>query len=217
MSTGTTSPSIQPTDEELSVFEVLLGAAKISDKPVVVRVAGGWVRDKLLGQPSLDMDVCLDTLTGEQFALLIQKYLKDVNNSGQQCSKVGVIKANPDRSKHLETATMRIDAIDLDFVNLRTEEVYDNENNRIPSSVVFGTPEQDAYRRDFTVNSLFYNVHTCSVEDWTMKGLDDLLHEKIIRTPLDPLITLKDDPLRHVYFSKCLAFPLITYRYSCTT
>ena len=83
-----------------------------------------------------------------------------------------------------------------DFVNLRAE-VYENVDNRIPSSVEFGTPEEDAYRRDFTVNSLFYNLQSRKVEDWTNKGVNDM-KLKIIRTPLDPNITFRDDPLRLV-------------------
>lgn len=58
-----------------------------------------------------------------------------------------------------------------------------------------GTPLTDAMRRDFTINSLFYNIDTESVEDWTEKGIADI-HNKILRTPLDPLVTFKDDPLR---------------------
>ena len=72
-----------------------------------------------------------------------------------------VIKASCDQSKHLETATCRIKGIDLDFVNLRGEEYTNNSN------VVFGTPLQDAERRDLTINSLFYNINENTIEDFT--------------------------------------------------
>lgn len=58
-----------------------------------------------------------------------------------------------------------------------------------------GTPEEDALRRDITINTLFYNVHTRLVEDHTHLGLSDL-SQKLIRTPLEPLQTFRDDPLR---------------------
>jgi len=58
-----------------------------------------------------------------------------------------------------------------------------------------GTPLTDALRRDFTINSLFYNIDTDEVEDYTEKGISDI-ERKIIRTPLPPLVTFKDDPLR---------------------
>lgn len=52
-------------------------------------------------------------------------------------------------------------------------------------------------RRDFTINSLFYNIQTGEIEDWTRLGLSDL-KEKILRTPLDSKKTFEDDPLRVV-------------------
>ena len=58
-----------------------------------------------------------------------------------------------------------------------------------------GTPMEDASRRDLTINALFYNVNTNSVEDYTGIGLKDL-EDKIVRTPLPALRTLEDDPLR---------------------
>lgn len=58
-----------------------------------------------------------------------------------------------------------------------------------------GTPEEDAFRRDLTINALFYNINTSQIEDFTGKGVEDL-RNGIIRTPLEPLQTLTDDPLR---------------------
>ncbi|KAF6003565.1 CCA tRNA nucleotidyltransferase, mitochondrial [Cyanidiococcus yangmingshanensis] len=58
-----------------------------------------------------------------------------------------------------------------------------------------GTAAEDAYRRDLTINALFYNINTEQVEDWTQMGLRDLTNGQI-RTPLPPEITFLDDPLR---------------------
>ena len=58
-----------------------------------------------------------------------------------------------------------------------------------------GTPEEDALRRDLTINALFYNVATESIEDWTQRGLPDL-QALVARTPLPPRQTFLDDPLR---------------------
>jgi tRNA nucleotidyltransferase (CCA-adding enzyme) len=49
-----------------------------------------------------------------------------------------------------------------------------------------GTPEEDALRRDLTINAMFYNINEGKVEDLTGKGMDDLA-EGILRTPLEPL------------------------------
>ena len=50
-------------------------------------------------------------------------------------------------------------------------------------------------RRDLTINSMFYNINLGTVEDFSGYGLKDL-SERIARTPLDPLTTFTDDPLR---------------------
>jgi tRNA nucleotidyltransferase (CCA-adding enzyme) len=167
-----------------------------------IRIAGGWVRDKLLRQHSADVDVALDCMMGVQFARIVQCYLAQQaptmdDKPKTKQPKIGVIGANPSQSKHLETATMNIHGIDIDFVNLRAEEVYE-ENSRIPTSQTrnFGTPLEDALRRDFTINSLFYNIRTQKIEDWTGKGLDDLLIHRRIVTPVDAHETFHDDPLR---------------------
>ncbi len=80
----------------------------------------------------------------------------------------------------------------IDLVNLRSETY--SEDSRVPE-VQIGTPEQDAFRRDLTINSMFYNINEGKVEDFTGKGIGDLKN-RILRTPLDPLQTFLDDPLR---------------------
>lgn len=101
---------------------------------------------------------------------------------------MGVIPANPDQSKHLETATLRLHGLSIDMVHLRNETY--TEHSRIPTIAV-GTPKQDAERRDFTINTLFYNLNTGEVEDYTGRGLQDI-KDGIIRTPLEPKVTFMD-------------------------
>ena len=79
-------------------------------------------------------------------------------------------------------------------MNLRGGEEYVGDS-RVPTAE-FGTAKEDAERRDFTVNALFYNLGTKRVEDLTGRGLDDLLEKRKIATPLDPMETMRDDPLR---------------------
>jgi tRNA nucleotidyltransferase (CCA-adding enzyme) len=79
-------------------------------------------------------------------------------------------------------------------VNLRAEEQY-LPNSRIPVVKHFGTPYEDAMRRDFTINALFYNIHTRCIEDYSHRGIHDL-KRSIIVTPLSPFTTFHDDPLR---------------------
>ncbi|KAG1757935.1 hypothetical protein EDB19DRAFT_1659877 [Suillus lakei] len=162
------------------------------------RINGGWVRDKLLGMDSNDIDICLADMMGVTFAEGFVAFLSDQKDL--HVHKIAKIESNPDQSKHLETARTTLLGIDLDFVNLRSEEYA--EDSRIPTEIKFGTPLEDALRRDLTINALFYNVHTRSVEDFTEKGLDDL-RNGIIRTPLPPRETFMDDPLRVI---RCVRF-----------
>mmetsp|Transcript_36738 Transcript_36738/g.89137 ORF Transcript_36738/g.89137 Transcript_36738/m.89137 type:complete len:578 (-) Transcript_36738:2012-3745(-) len=185
---------------EINLFQCIRKACKAlregkldgySAKDVQVRVAGGWVRDKVLGMNSHDVDIALDSCTGEEFANCLKTYMQLFEN--EKIGKIGVIAANPDQSKHLETATMKVCGIEVDFSNLRHEAYADN--SRIPE-IVIGTPVEDSYRRDLTMNALYYNLHTNQVEDWTRRGLKDLLDTRLVTTPLEAYHTFRDDPLR---------------------
>ncbi|KAF4684460.1 CCA tRNA nucleotidyltransferase, mitochondrial [Perkinsus olseni] len=199
-------PAIVLTEKETAVFKVIMDTIHHFQLNTVPRAAGGWVRDKLLGKESDDIDIAVDDMSGETFAYKVKDFLATTSPNAS-CSSVGVVRANPDQSKHLETATLRVLDISLDVNNLRTETY--TQDSRIPV-VALGTPQEDASRRDFTINALFYNLRTASVEDFTGKGLEDL-RAGIIRTPLEPTITFQDDPLRilrAVRFSTRLGFRL---------
>ncbi|EXC29900.1 CCA tRNA nucleotidyltransferase [Morus notabilis] len=181
---------IEPTVTEAAIFERLLKTLDHFGLQNQLRVAGGWVRDKLLGKDCYDIDIALDNMSGSEFVEKVTEYLSE---NGEKAQGIAVIPSNPDQSKHLETARMRICDVWIDFVNLRCEEY--SENSRIPTKQTYGTPEEDAYRRDLTINSLFYNINTKSVEDYTKRGIADLKSGKIV-TPLPPKTTFMDDPLR---------------------
>ncbi|KAJ2726780.1 CCA tRNA nucleotidyltransferase, mitochondrial [Coemansia sp. Benny D115] len=128
-------------------------------------------------------------MSGYDLAQHVNQYLQD---TGHPVRTIAKISQNPERSKHLETATTSVLGLLVDFVNLRSE-IY-NSDSRIPQ-ISYGTPSEDAFRRDITINALFYNIHTKQVEDFTARGLDDL-RAGIVRTPLEPFKTFTDDPLR---------------------
>lgn len=197
MGTATASPplsvqvkdAIDLTDKESQIFNRLLEVLRNFSLDTQLRVAGGWVRDKLLGKDCYDIDIAIDNMMGKEFCEKVNEYL---SSTGQEVQGVHVIQSNPEQSKHLETARMKLFDMWVDFVNLRSEEYC--ETSRIPT-MRFGTAEEDAYRRDLTINSLFYNINTNSVEDLTGRGITDLKSGKIV-TPLPPKETFLDDPLR---------------------
>ncbi|KAJ5121520.1 uncharacterized protein N7515_009481 [Penicillium bovifimosum] len=174
------------------------------DSETVLRFTGGWVRDKLLGIGSNDIDVGISNMTGYQFGMALKDYLdvperlekyKDSLPTGKLHDAIvslHKIEANPEKSKHLETVTTKIFGLDIDLVNLRKETYTDDSRN---PQMEFGTAVEDALRRDATINALFYNLNESKLEDLTGRGLDDL-KKKIIRCPLEPYQTFKDDPLR---------------------
>lgn len=180
---------IKLTSDEKELFD-LLRSVIIEDFPnTSLRVAGGWVRDKLLNKQSSDIDFMVDNVSGEKIARHLSDKLK--------LEGPHVVEANPEASKHLETAGLKIpissgNVFDLDFAMAR-QEVY-SDDSRIPE-IKPATPQEDAFRRDLTINSLFFNIMTNEIEDFTGNGISDLKN-KIIRTPENPLKTFQDDPLR---------------------
>ncbi|KAM3161048.1 CCA tRNA nucleotidyltransferase, mitochondrial [Lachancea thermotolerans] len=192
-------PKLKLTETEQQICRLLkdytseYNKSRALSEPLELRITGGWVRDKLLGFNSHDLDIAVNTMSGEQLALEINDFLRRNHEScGITPHSIHKIDKNPEKSKHLETATTKLFGIDVDFVNLRSEE-YTTES-RIPV-VAFGTPKQDALRRDATLNALFYNIQNDEIEDFTGTGLEDL-NKGILRTPLPPLQTFLDDPLR---------------------
>lgn len=185
--------------------EIVEGGSDVRNHPeTVLRFTGGWVRDKLLGVDSHDIDVGISSMTGYQFGMALKQYLDDPQNlekykqslpEGKMHDAIvslHKIEANPEKSKHLETVTTKIFGLDIDLVNLR-KETY-SEESRNPQ-MEFGTATEDALRRDATINALFYNLNESRLEDLTEHGLEDM-RNKLIRTPMEPYQTFRDDPLR---------------------
>ncbi|KAL9586985.1 MAG: hypothetical protein Q9203_003669 [Teloschistes exilis] len=193
--------SIQLSEQEATLRQLLLDVSEYigtldgCSRPVL-RFTGGWVRDKLLGTGSKDIDIGIDCMTGFKFGTLMNQYLEQPEAQAKYpksvLGKLAKIAANPEKSKHLETVTTKIMGLEIDLVNLR-KETY-TEESRNPQ-MEFGTPEDDALRRDATVNALFYNLDKSEVEDLTGRGLEDM-KRGVLKTPLSPYQTFKDDPLR---------------------
>ncbi|KAG0127542.1 tRNA nucleotidyltransferase [Tuber indicum] len=193
----TTPRTLILTSKEATLRELLVDIAQEidHDKPdkdrMVLRFVGGWVRDRLLGLQSVDIDVGINNMTGYEFTTRLDRYNNvNIDKYGLKPGRVSKIKSNPERSKHLETAIWETEGWKIDFVNLR---------------------KQGAFRRDCTINALFYNLHTELVEDFTGLGIQDLAG-RLIRTPLPPKETFTDDPLRTlrlIRFSSRLGFTIV--------
>jgi poly(A) polymerase len=133
--------------------------------------AGGWVRDFLLRRKPKDIDIATSALPDEIARLF--------PNSRPVGVQFGVILVSMYGHAY-EVATFRSDNAYLD--------------GRHPVSVVFSGPEQDALRRDFTVNGLFYDPVADRLIDYVHGRTD--VQRKLIRTIGDPAVRFAEDKLR---------------------
>lgn len=67
---------IEPTERERKLFKVLTDTLKHGELSTVLRCAGGWVRDKLLGLESDDIDIAVDNMLGKDFADHVNRFLE---------------------------------------------------------------------------------------------------------------------------------------------
>ena len=158
-----------------------------------VFLVGGAVRDKLMGNPIKDIDLCIDLPNGGiEFATWIMKTLGEFKQDTRPV-------VYPTYGTAMFTL-LAFPGIDIECVQTRKEQYHDS-NSRNPETA-YGTLEEDCYRRDLTINSLYQNISTDEIVDITGIGIDDIKNQ-IIRTPCDPNITYTDDPLRML---RCIRF-----------
>ncbi len=169
--------SLTFTDKEIQVLKAISSAAGKLGLPSYL--IGGFVRDKIIGRATKDADiVCL----GDGIALA-----NEVADAFKPRPAVAFFKT-------FGTAQIKLPDLEVEFVGARKESY--RQDSRKPE-VVPGTIEDDQNRRDFTINALAVSLNQ---EDFgTMidpfNGVQDIA-DKIIRTPLAPLQTFSDDPLR---------------------
>ena len=139
-------------------------------------LVGGCVRDLLAGEPPKDFDIATDALPEAARRCIPNSYV-----IGKRF-KLVLVKRGPHQ---FEVATFRRSA---------TTEELGNENNPVTGDNYFGTCEEDAVRRDFTVNALFYDPLEHKMVDF-VKGMTDI-EGRTIRMIGDPAARLIEDPIR---------------------
>ena len=159
---------------------------RLKDAGYTAYIAGGGVRDLLLGRKPKDFDVATDA-TPEQ----LRRLFRNCRLIGRRFRLAHI----HFQGEIIETATFRA-PVPADET-LHSEKIFSTgEEGVVVRDNIFGTPEEDALRRDFTINALFYNIADFSIIDYA-GGLRDL-ERKIIRVIGDPDKRFSEDPVRMI-------------------
>jgi len=152
-------------------------------------LVGGSVRDLLLGRRPKDFDIGTSAHPAQ-----VKKLFRNCWIIGRRF-RLAHVKFG---TKVIEVATFRRQVLPGEEV------VQDGVPAPDPSTAVgaqlvhhdntFGTPEEDAFRRDFTINALFYDIATFSIIDY-VNGLEDL-RAGLVRSIGDPVVRFQEDPVR---------------------
>jgi poly(A) polymerase len=156
-------------------------------------LVGGGVRDLLLGQTPKDFDIGTNARPQE-----VRRLFRNSRIIGRRFRLVHVFF----RNEIVEVATFRAspeapegpDDWEEAEQEAMEEDAHDGPTPPPPEDDSYGTPAEDARRRDFTINALFYNIADFSVLDY-VGGLDDL-EAGLIRTIGDPDTRFQEDPVR---------------------
>jgi len=180
---------LESTDE-YTVLEYLKNAIKGTEWENKVFLAGGAVRDEIMGKTPKDLDFTVigDLNAGINFSEWLGRKLGNYKEGSNPViyPKFGTSKLS------LNNNLENLPSIELEFVAPRKEEY--TPGSRKPE-VVAGKIEDDATRRDLTINSLLKNISTGEILDISGKGIEDIKNG-IIRTTQDADVIFKEDPLR---------------------
>jgi putative nucleotidyltransferase with HDIG domain len=163
-------------DKTIELFRIIGGVADARGQKVYA--VGGFVRDMIMDRPCTDLDFVVEG-NGPEFAMAVKDALQVPT-----CVLY----------EQFQTAFIPYGEFKLEFVSARSES-YASDSRK--PSVQQATLHEDILRRDFTVNALALSLNAetfGSVVDH-LGGIDDIAAQ-IIRTPLDPIETFSDDPLR---------------------
>ncbi len=194
-----TQPTIIPRPEHSisrdniddNALKVLYRLHKAGYRAMLV---GGGVRDLLLGHAPKDFDVATDALPEE-----VKKLFSNSRLIGRRFRLAHVFFGRD----IIEVATFRADQ----------QEVHDDrehtDSGRILRDNVYGQLEDDVWRRDFTVNALYYDIADFSIVDYT-SAMDDI-NNRVLRLIGDPETRYREDPvrmLRAIRFAAKLGFSI---------
>src|SRR5437868_9737898 len=152
----------------------------------IAYLVGGSVRDLLLGRRPKDFDIGTSAHPYQ-----VKKLFRNCWIIGRRF-RLAHVKFG---TKVIEVATFRRQVQPgEELVEVPGEPAAGPDGHLIHRDNTFGTPEEDAFRRDFTINALFYDIATFSIIDY-VGGLPDL-HAGVVRAIGDPEVRFREDPVR---------------------
>ena len=164
---------------------------RLRDYGFIAYLVGGCVRDLLLKRTPTDFDIATNATPGQ-----IKRLFRNCRLIGRRFRLAHL----HFKDEILEVSTFRAaapsDEVDTEGTghNKRPPRHLTDDDGMVIRDNVFGTPEEDALRRDFTINALAYNIADFSVIDYST-GLSDL-KQRIIRPIGDPFVRFTEDPVR---------------------
>lgn len=186
---------ISRKDIDPDVFRIIY---RLHQQGFIAYLVGGAVRDLLLGKTPKDFDVATDARPGQ-----IKKRFRNAFLIGRRFRLAHI---HFPGGKIIEVATFRRDPEELGAECPAPEPPPSPEEAAAPRTPgpspapppdhlnIYGTPSEDAFRRDTTINGLFFDVITSSVIDF-VGGLEDLARRKV-RIIGDPAERFREDPVR---------------------
>lgn len=181
---------VSKTDINVNALKVL---NRLNSAGYQAYIVGGSVRDLLLHKAPKDFDVATNATPNQ-----IRALFRNARIIGRRFKLVHILY----HREIIEVATFRgHDSVDDDQIT--------NDRGMLVRDNVYGTFEEDAWRRDFTINSLYYNIEDFSIVDFT-GGFEDVKN-RLIRMIGDPVTRYQEDPvrmLRAIRFSAKLHFEI---------
>jgi poly(A) polymerase len=184
------APQVFPAPPRLENEPLVAAAADVvrtlHQKGHEAYFAGGYARDQLIGRPAHDIDIATGACPDDVLALFPGSHGFGKSFGVVQVERDGFV---------FEIATFRQDV--------------DYRDGRRPESVIFTTAADDAQRRDFTINGMFYDPETNTIIDYVQGAAD--VGNKIIRAIGDPAQRFREDHLRlmrAIRFASVLEFTI---------
>ena len=172
---------------------------RLHQNEYVAYLVGGSVRDLLLGRKPKDFDIGTSAhpyqvkrlfkncwIIGRRFRLAHVRF-------GQKTIEVATFRRQLS-AQELEASEEPAAGVPLGHAADEAADVEQRPDRLVHRDNTFGTPEEDAFRRDFTINALFYDIGTFSIIDYT-GGLQDL-RDGVVRCIGDPTERFQEDPVR---------------------